>query len=130
MVSVLCPICNANVIGEGELDLSVNLQVHMRQVHKFTDLCKLEGGARGVEGERWDRLPQEGPSPLPYPQEAIREWHQAPGNRLPGEDVPQSVLCPICGSAVRGYAADDLSYNLAWHFTRDHDIKVKLLGKG
>lgn len=131
MVSVLCPICNAEVVGEGELDVSAGLQAHMSQAHGFTDLCDLScPPARRAERDRWSEAARGEPSPLPYPQEAIREWHGALEDRPEGEDIPQSVRCPICGSAVRGYAQDDLSYKLAWHFSVDHGIKIKLLGKG
>lgn len=130
MVSVLCPICNANIIGEGELDLSVSLQAHMSETHRFTDLCDLSC-APDVRAGRDRRSEAAGsePSPLPYPEEAIREWH-SPEERPAGEDVAESVRCPVCGRAVKGYAQDDLSYNLAWHFSTDHGVKVKLLGKG
>lgn len=131
MVSVLCPICNASIIGEGELDLSGKLQAHMSGAHGFTDLCDLSCPPCGeAERGRWSESSCEPPSPLSYPQEAIREWHGPPEDRAPGEAIRLSVRCPICGSAVRGFAEDDLSYNLAWHFSTDHGIKVKLLGKG
>lgn len=129
MVSVLCPICNANVTGEGELDISVNFQAHMSQAHGFTDLCDLSCTPAGDRTRRSEAV-GETLSSLPYPQEAVREWHGSPDERPPGEDIPQSVRCPVCGSSIRGYAQDDLSYNLAWHFRTDHGIKVKLLGKG
>ncbi|WP_019177336.1 hypothetical protein [Methanomassiliicoccus luminyensis] len=130
MVSILCPICNTNIVGEGELDLSMGLQAHMSNAHNFTDLCDLSCAPAKGEKERRSEVHEEGLSPLPYSQRAIQEWHGSPEERPPGEDVPESVRCPVCGSSVRGYAADDLSYNLAAHFSRDHNIKVKLLGKG
>ena len=132
MTQVLCPICNELMSGEGELDLSLNLQVHMRDVHELKDLCKLEGPpARSSSGaESWSRIREEDESSLSFEDEAIKESHGPVERRLPGEDVPQAVRCPFCGDVVRGYAFDDFSYNLAKHVNLTHAIKVKWMGKG
>ena len=44
LIEVQCPICDENVKGEGEFDLSINLQEHMRMAHDFKDLAKIEAG--------------------------------------------------------------------------------------
>jgi hypothetical protein len=120
------------ISGEGIVDLSLTLQVHMRDVHGLKDLCDLESptAAPGHGTNTWTRVREEDLSPLSYEDEAIKESHGPVEKRLPGEDFPQAVRCPLCGEMVRGYALDDFSYNLAKHVNFIHAIQVKWMGKG
>jgi hypothetical protein len=132
LTEVLCPLCNQTISGEGIVDLSLNLQAHMSDVHELKDLCDLESpnAAPGHGMDSWTRVREEDLSPLSYEEEAIKEAHGPVEDRLSGEDVPQAVRCPFCGEMVRGYAIDDLSYNLAKHVNFTHALKVKWMGKG
>jgi hypothetical protein len=132
MVEVLCPICNDLIAGLGEVDLSVNLQAHMHEVHGIQKLCQLnlDRATAGKGAESWDKVREEDLRLESYSDEAIAESHEPAERRLPGEDVPQAVQCPFCGEVIRGYAFDDFSYRLAFHVNTDHGIKVKWAGKG
>jgi hypothetical protein len=123
---VICPICNDPLEGEGENDLSLNLQEHFAVRHGYTGLCDLKGGqAASCERSESGRL-----ADLPYGERRIREAHRLEEPVHPGEDVMESVRCPMCGKAVFGHASDDLSYGLASHLSREHRVKVSVLGKG
>jgi cytochrome c-type biogenesis protein CcmH/NrfF len=128
MVELRCPICNEEIVGESENDLSFNLYGHMSQVHEIKDLCKLEGRPGPLEGHGAP-ITDEDLANYTYAEKSIIESHRPPEERYPGEDIPESVRCPFCREVVRGYASDDFSYNLAMH-VRGHGIKVKLMGKG
>jgi len=132
LTDVLCPICNQMISGEGIVDLSLSLQAHLREVHDIKHMCDL--GSRAAEPghglDPWTEVREEDLSPLSFEDEAIKEWHGPVERRLPGEDVPQAVRCPFCGEMVRGFALDDLSYNLAKHVSLVHDLRVKWMGKG
>jgi uncharacterized C2H2 Zn-finger protein len=133
MTDVLCPICNKMISGEGIVDLSLNLQEHMSDVHEMKGmLCDL-GSRKAQPGygmDPWTEVREEDLDPLPFEEEAIKEWHGPLERRLPGEDVPQAVRCPFCGEMVRGFALDDFSYKLAKHVNFAHQIVVKWTGKG
>lgn len=78
----------------------------------------------------WTMVREEDMLPISFEEEAIKESHGPTERKLPGEDIPQAVRCPLCGEVVRGFALDDLSYNLAKHVSFVHDLKVKWMGKG
>jgi hypothetical protein len=131
MVMVKCPICNENVTGEGENDLSFNLQEHLYVAHDFKTLCQLEdrSGLPSSKGCRPSVSDEEGD--LPYGVRTEVEGHLPPEQRVPpGEDVEESVRCPVCGETLFGHAFDDLSYNLSDHMVRNHNLKRTVLGKG
>lgn len=126
---VICPICNDALEGEGENDLSLNLQEHFALRHGFKGLCDLSeapapAGAACIPSESGEL------ADLPYGERRVKEAHRPEGQVLPGEDVMESVRCPLCGQTVFGHAFDDLSYNLAKHLNFDHAVKVSTLGKG
>ena len=125
---VICPICNDPLEGEGENDLSINLQNHFASRHGYTGMCDLRskatGGTACLESES-GKL-----ADLPYGERRIREGHRLEEPVRPGEDVMESVRCPLCGATMFGHAFDDLSYNLAKHLNYEHRVKVRVLGKG
>ena len=126
-MKVMCPICNDELKGESENDLSLSLQEHFASRHGYTDLCDL----RGSTGEAACQRSESGAlADLPYDERRIKEAHR-PGEQVrPGEDVMQSVRCPLCATTVFGHAFDDLSYGLAKHLNYEHRVKVSTLGKG
>jgi uncharacterized C2H2 Zn-finger protein len=132
LTDVRCPICNQTISGEGIVDLSLNLQAHMGDVHEVKGLCDLgsRSATPGHGTDPWTEVREEDLSPLSFEDEAIKESHGPVERRLPGEDVPQAVRCPFCGEMVRGFAFDDFSYNLAKHVNFAHQIKVRWSGKG
>jgi hypothetical protein len=127
---VLCPLCNQRVNGEGETELSLNLQAHMASAHDFKEICQLEDAealgnkgacAPSASGELAD---------LPYGERRVEEAHRPEGILFPGEDVMESVRCPVCGNVLLGHAFDDLSHNLAKHMNSAHSVRVAWQGKG
>jgi len=125
---VICPICNDALEGDGENELSMNLQEHFALRHGYKNLCDLrvepavEGACRRTEsGELAD---------LSYGERRVLEAHHQVRPVQPGEDVMESVRCPLCGQVLFGHAFDDLSYNLSKHLNFDHALKVSTLGKG
>ncbi|KQM11184.1 hypothetical protein AOA80_09880 [Methanomassiliicoccales archaeon RumEn M1] len=126
-MKVICPICNDELEGEGENDLSLDLQQHFASRHGYTGLCDLRGGAEGAPCKRSESGDL---ADLPYDERLIREGHSREAAVRPGEDVMQSVRCPLCGTTVFGHAFDDLSYGLAKHLNYEHRVKVSTLGKG
>ena len=107
------------IIGAGESDLSKNLQNHFLTKHNISVASVPHGS----------NLQPEDYSQRPYDQEAVIEFHDSRSERLPGEALPESVICPICGDAIRGLTDDKLSYNLAYHMDVVHGMKVKFSGK-
>lgn len=126
-MKLICPICNDVLEGEGENDLSLNLQKHFASRHGYTDLCDLKGGTGRNACKRSE---SGGLADLPYDERRIREGHHPEEAVHPGEDVMQSVRCPLCGIAVFGHAFDDLSYNLGKHLNYEHGVKISTMGKG
>ncbi len=128
---VRCPICSERLFGEGENDLSFNLQEHMSSVHGFEDLCNLEVTEGGVaRAGACKETPSGELANLSYDERRIVEAHRPEGVVFPGEDIMQSVRCPVCGEIVLGHASDDLSRNLAKHMDSVHEVKVDWQGKG
>jgi len=125
-MNIMCPICNEVVRGEGENDLSLNLQNHFMTRHGYTELCDLKGGdeetacQRSGSGDLAD---------LQYDERILRESHGSEESIHPGEDVMQSVRCPLCGKTVFGHVCDDLSYNLAKHMNFNHRVKTSIIRK-
>lgn len=119
MMTLLCPLCNDPITGAGEADLSKNLQNHFLRKHNLSVASVPKGS----------NIQPEDNSQRPYDQEAIIEFHDSRSEKLPGEALPESVICPICGDAVRGLTDDKLSYNLAYHMDVVHGMKVKFSGK-
>ncbi len=125
MIEVQCPICDENMKGEGEFDLSINLQEHMRRAHDFKDLAKIEAGKCP------DARPcAEGLGSLSYDERTIIESHGPLSMRQVGEDITESVRCPLCGYVVHGDEPPDLSYNLSAHMASEHDVKRRIGGRG
>lgn len=119
MMTLLCPLCNDPISGQGEMDLTRNLQHHFMVKHSLNAGNIPQGS--NVQPEDY--------SPRPYDEEAIAEFHGPQSEKLPGEALSESVLCPLCGDAVRGLTEDKLSYNLAYHMDVVHHLKVKFSGK-
>ena len=126
-MKLICPICNDELEGEGENDLSLNLQEHFASRHGYTGLCDLKGGTEGTACKRSESGIL---ADLPYDERRIREGHHREEAVHPGEDVMQSVRCPLCGTAVFGHAFDDLSYNLGKHLNYEHRVRISALGRG
>lgn len=126
-MKLICPICNDSLEGEGENELSLNLQEHFATRHGYTGMCDLRGGtgANACQASESGSL-----ADLSYGERRIWEGHGLERPVQPGEDVMESVRCPLCGTVVFGHAFDDLSYNLAKHLNYEHKVKVSVLGKG
>ncbi len=77
MVMVRCPICNSPVNGEGEMDLSLNLQAHLSKVHELGGLCKLESAGMPPLAQSTSMpVREDDRSALPYEDAAVRQWHE------------------------------------------------------
>lgn len=118
MVSLLCPLCNEPITGSGEFELSRNLKLHFINRHAVSMYPTPEGSNVRPDDHYTE----------PYDLRTVEYHHPAP-ERLSGEALPESVICPICGDAVRGLTSDKLSYNLAYHMDAAHGLKVKFSGK-
>ncbi len=130
LVMVTCPICNELVKGTGENDLSMRLQAHMLDVHDITNLCKFEGRDRPSWGPECKPTVSGDRAGLTYDDRMITEGHENEDDRpAPGEDMMESVRCPVCGETIFGHASEDLSYNLSYHMLQAHDIKRSIMGK-
>ncbi len=126
----MCPICSERIDGTGENDLSLKLQEHLNSAHDFTELCSLRPES-GFGGEKQCEPSSSGAlADATYSRERVIEWHANPAERMPGEDVMESVRCPICGETIYGNASDDLSYNLSDHMDKVHDVQREVLGRG
>ncbi len=128
LVSVMCPICSRRISGTGENDLSIKLQEHLNSAHDFTELCSLRQTSDSEE-KQCKPSSSGALADLNYADERAIEGHASPSSRTPGEDVMESVRCPICGVTIYGHAPDDLSYNLSAHMERKHDIRREVLGR-
>lgn len=127
---VRCPICSEWVEGEGENDLSLNLQAHMASEHGFKSLCRMESTPRILAENECRETPSGELASLTYGERQVIEPHREEGQVFPGEDVMESVRCPVCGRVLLGHAEDDLSYNLARHLNFTHEVDVSWAGKG
>lgn len=137
---VQCPLCSQRIEGASEDELTNHLQEHMIVEHGLDDICvtkSYEGSEISVErrtaGCDPDATGEEKEvymgrevslSDLPYEVKAETAAH-AGSSRPPGEDIMESVRCPVCGIRVTGHAEDDLSFNLEAHTTRDHGMRKK-----
>lgn len=101
MPSLLCPLCNDMISGTNEYDLSMNFKNHFIKKHNL-----------GMEQDNF-----------------VSNISRDEMKKIPGEAVSESVICPLCGNAVRGLTEDKLSYNLAYHMDVVHGLKVKFSGK-
>jgi hypothetical protein len=124
MVTVSCPICREDVRGYDENDLSANLQGHMVKEHKLKDTCDLNDGSGS---ERACKPSASGEmANLPYEKRMRVEEHAPPADQFLGEDVMQTVRCPVCGDTILGHTAEDLSFNLEEHIASAHRIDYKM----
>ena len=120
MVTVACPECRTVVKGKSEDELSWALQEHMVEKHKLKDTCDLvvEPSKRACKPSTSDELASES-----FQERMETEAHAPKGLKHGGEDVAESVRCPVCGETILGGAEEDLSFHLESHYRKMHKWK-------
>jgi len=119
MVQVACPICREWIEGRTEDALSLHLQEHMVGTHDLKDTCALEGTARACKPSKSGKL-----ADVDFEKRMEIEGHRAEGLQFSGEDMAETVRCPICGETILGGAGEDLSFNLEEHLTSVHKLSL------
>lgn len=128
VLEVQCPICHRVVAGFSENELSSRFQRHMVDEHGLMGICDLGAPSPGLASVCKPPLDVEH-SKLPYGDELVREGDKRGGPSIPGEDVPQSIRCPVCGETVLGHDINDLTFYLEKHMKQEHDV-MRLKKKG
>ncbi|MBI0584020.1 MAG: hypothetical protein ISF22_07310 [Methanomassiliicoccus sp.] len=108
MTTIRCPVCADFLTADGEASLTRLLTTHLLAVHEV----------RGLEDITSVNVPREH---HPQDWEAMKRG-ELPVEREPGEDVEETILCPLCGERVYGHDGDDLSNHLQAHFGNVHDL--------
>ncbi len=120
MVTVACPECRTVVKGKSEDELSWALQQHMVEKHKLKNVCDLNA----VRTKNACKPSTSGELASENFQERMEtEAHSPGGLKHGGEDVTESVRCPICGETILGGAEEDLSFYLESHYRKMHKWK-------
>jgi predicted small metal-binding protein len=120
MVTVACPECRTVVKGSSEDELSLALQEHMVETHKLKNVCDLEQvrSKKACKPSTSEELASED-----FTERIETEAHSKKGLRHGGEDVTESVRCPVCGETILGGAEEDLSFYLESHYRKMHKWK-------
>ncbi|MDD1771244.1 MAG: hypothetical protein LUO79_09200 [Methanomassiliicoccales archaeon] len=120
MVTVACPECRTVVTGKSEDELSWALQEHMIDKHALKNACDLDvaSSKRACKPSTSDELASRS-----FEERMGTEAHSPKGLKHGGEDVAESVRCPVCGETVLGGAEEDLSFNLESHYRKTHKWK-------
>lgn len=120
MVTVACPECFTVVMGKSEDELSLALQEHMFDKHALRNVCDLSvvSSERACKPSTSDELASES-----FEDRIGKEAHGPHGLKHGGEDVAESVRCPVCGETILGGAEEDLSFNLESHYRKMHKWK-------
>jgi ribosomal protein S27E len=121
-LEVMCPICRSVIAGPTENELSLRLQRHMVEEHELTGACDMGSPSPGIarvcrpssSGKAADR---------PYAERIGSEGDRKGGPAVPGEDVAQSVRCPVCGETLLGHDLNDLTFYLEKHLREAHRLK-------
>jgi len=84
-------------------------------------ICDLSAPSPGLATVCKTPLNKEG-AKLPYSDELAREGDRKGGPTIPGEDVAQSIRCPVCGETILGHDLNDLTFYLEKHMKQEHNI--------
>ncbi len=121
MVQVACPICREWIDGASEDALSARLQEHMVKTHELKGTCDLEKtSAKVCKTSKSGKL-----ASVPFEKRMEEEGHRPEGLQFTGEDMAETVRCPICGETILGGAGEDLSFNLEEHMVAAHKISLR-----
>jgi predicted small metal-binding protein len=121
VLEVMCPICHRIIAGFSEDELSSGFQKHMVEEHGLMGICDLSAPSPGLASVCKPPLKKEG-AKLPYSDELVREGDRKGGPTIPGEDVAQSIRCPVCGETILGHDLNDLTFYLEKHMKQEHNI--------
>ena len=122
LADLKCPICNHEIDGSDEIDLSRKLRVHLADEHKMTELSHTGPEAtQRMEAARAMAKSQ----PIPEPGETTGTTDALGIESL----KPDFVLCPFCNAEIRGADADALSENIRHHWVDAHQIKPTLMAE-
>lgn len=110
MTIIRCPICDEFIEGDGEDALTIMLREHLSSAHDI-----LESGEVLSSIEMLRHRP--------------RLWEEMKRGAVPverdvGEDVEESLLCPLCGERMYGHDGDELSSRLKAHMRTVHNMKT------
>ena len=122
VMEVQCPICHKAVVGFSEADLSSSFQRHMVDEHELMGVCDLGSPSPGLASVCKPPLDRER-AMRPYGDVLSEEGDRRGGPSIPGEDVAQSIRCPVCGETVLGHDVNDLTFYLVRHMRQEHDVK-------
>ncbi len=122
LADLKCPICDHEIEGSDEMDLSRKLRIHLAEKHKMTELTYM--GPQANQRMETARTIAE-TQPVPEPGEMTGTTGSLGLSSL----KPDFVLCPFCNAEVRGSDADTLSENLRHHWVDAHQIKPTLMAE-
>ncbi len=128
VLEVMCPICRRTIAGFSENELSSAFQRHMVDEHGLMGICDLRSPSPGLASVCKAPLDKER-ARQPYSDELISEGDKKGGPTIPGEDVAQSIRCPVCGETILGHDINDLTFYLEKHMKQEHDV-MRLKKKG
>jgi predicted small metal-binding protein len=128
VLEVMCPICNITIAGRSENELSSRFQRHMVEEHALRSACDLDNADSSLATVCKPPLDKER-AKEPYEDVLSMEGDKKGGPSIPGEDVSQSIRCPMCGQTILGHDMNDLSFYLKEHMKQEHDI-MRLKKKG
>ena len=99
--------------------MSLRLQEHMVGTHGLRDTCDLERTENACKPSKSGKL-----AGVEFEKRMEIEGHRPEGLQFSGEDMAETVRCPICGETILGGAGEDLSFNLEEHLTGVHELSL------
>jgi endogenous inhibitor of DNA gyrase (YacG/DUF329 family) len=121
VLEVYCPICKKMIAGFSESDISYRFQRHMIEEHEMMGVCDLSAPSPGLASVCKVPFDSER-ARKPYGDVLVEEGDRKGGPTIPGEDVAQSIRCPVCGETVLGHDINDLSFYLEKHMKQEHKL--------
>lgn len=113
MTAIRCPICDTFVDADGEAALTVMLREHLSSAHDLRPSSDVLSSKETLphQPQLWEEMKRGSVPP--------REGGEV------GEDVSESILCPLCGDRFFGHDGEDLTQHLIAHFQDAHGIKTR-----